>query len=123
MCSLRSVVLIAFPSLLAPQHTAIRSGLVEAKIDSLARVVNITRATKAAFSMQQWQDLRDRLQEWQHNIGEVKGVLADVSVKLAAQPVSAGNRGSRGNRETGHNRYTTVHSAPLLAATAYRNSP
>lgn len=79
------------------QHpAAIRSGLIEAKIDALNRSITVTRTSKAPFSLEQWKDLRDRLQEWKDNIGGVKTVLEEVNVKMRAQQqeeaqVSAGH--------------------------------
>jgi hypothetical protein len=85
------------------QHpAAIRSGLIEAKIDALNRSITVTRTSKAPFSLEQWKDLRDRLQEWKDNIGGVKTVLEEVNVKMRAQQqeeaqVSAGRSPCLGN--------------------------
>ena len=76
-------------SLSLPSPQAIRSGLIEAKINALDRSISVTRTSKAPFSLEQWKDLRDRLQEWKDNIGDVKSVLADVNVKMQAQQQEA----------------------------------
>jgi hypothetical protein len=63
---------------------------VEAKVDAIARTIHVTRATKSSFSSAQWQELRDVLQEWKHNISEVQRVLDDVKLQVQMKSKSGG---------------------------------
>lgn len=62
--------------------TAIRAGLIEAKIDAINHVIHVSRAGQTTFTDQQWIELRTVLQDWKQNVSEVKRVLEDVKVQV-----------------------------------------
>lgn len=60
----------------------IRAGLVEAKVDQVNAVVQVTRSTNATFNSSQWSDLRTRLLQWKKNITHCQGVLATTKQQI-----------------------------------------
>eukprot|EP00042_Codosiga_hollandica_P027075 m.132030 g.132030 ORF g.132030 m.132030 type:complete len:408 (+) comp52373_c0_seq9:281-1504(+) len=84
---------------------AVRTGLVEAKIDEMNNRIIVSRSTLTAFGMDQWKDLKvrrcmiyscalsypfqlwipegqARLEEWKSNIADVKKVLVSVKAQI-----------------------------------------
>ena len=58
-----------------PRLLVIRAGLIDAKMNQLQRVAVITRSTHRVFGDAQWRQLRDKLDIWRSNLGDILAVL------------------------------------------------
>lgn len=50
----------------------IAGGLLDARMDQAARTCTVTRSAQREFSRAQWGVLKDRLETWSSNIGQVR---------------------------------------------------
>lgn len=60
---------------------AVNSGLLQAKMDQLARKVMVERCVVRRFDIEQWKNLQSRLSAWKENVG---GILAALKQSQAA---------------------------------------
>lgn len=57
---------------------ALRSKLVRSKIDQVNKKVIISSATHRTFGINQWQQLKTRLEEWRHSLQSVRSSMKSV---------------------------------------------
>eukprot|EP00871_Galdieria_phlegrea_P001242 jgi/Galph1/2118/GphlegSOOS_G809.1 len=57
---------------------AVRSGLVEAKIDQMGRLIRVIRSSQRVFTRDQWLPLQKRLEDWKLNIHELLQTVQQV---------------------------------------------
>jgi len=57
----------------------VRTKAIRAKMDQMQRKVIISSTTHRTFSKQQWQTLREHLDQWQHNLNLIMGSLDTVA--------------------------------------------
>ncbi|XP_033118391.1 eukaryotic translation initiation factor 3 subunit M-like [Anneissia japonica] len=61
---------------------AVRTKMVRAKIDQLQKKVVVSFATHRTFGKQQWMLLRERLEQWQRNLGQVTNGLDSLNTAM-----------------------------------------
>ena len=57
----------------------ISGGLMDARIDQAAATVTVTRSVQREFSSTQWRSLKDRLETWSGNIGQMLRAMEEVA--------------------------------------------
>ncbi|XP_074597880.1 eukaryotic translation initiation factor 3 subunit m [Brevipalpus obovatus] len=57
----------------------LKTKLVKAKVDQVGKKVLVTSTMHRTFGKQQWQQLRDTLSQWQVNLANVHGAIANAS--------------------------------------------
>ncbi|KAJ3193934.1 hypothetical protein HK101_003782 [Irineochytrium annulatum] len=63
----------------------ISSGLLDAKMDQLRKIVVVTRSSYRVFSDKQWDQLGDKIADWRNNLKEVLQVIANAKLLAASQ--------------------------------------
>ncbi|KAF9582051.1 hypothetical protein BGW38_000721 [Lunasporangiospora selenospora] len=67
----------------------IRAGLVEAKLNQVAKVVVVNRSIYRTFGTAQWQQLGQRLNGWKQSLAEILQVIANAKLTTSAAVSSA----------------------------------
>ncbi|KAJ3131621.1 hypothetical protein HK100_006167 [Physocladia obscura] len=62
--------------------TAIRSGLIDGRIDQVNKVVRVSRATQRVFGPEQWNMLEERLSSWSDNLKHILQVLHNAKTAV-----------------------------------------
>ncbi|XP_071954853.1 eukaryotic translation initiation factor 3 subunit M-like [Antedon mediterranea] len=63
----------------------VRTKMVRAKIDQLQRKVVVSFSTHRTFGKQQWMLLRERLEQWERNLGQVTKGLESLNTAISQQ--------------------------------------
>ncbi|CAG8719918.1 15539_t:CDS:2, partial [Acaulospora morrowiae] len=61
----------------------IRANLIEAKVNQVRKTILVNRSTYRTFTMEQWQQLSDKLEGWRQSLTDILQVIANA--KLIAQ--------------------------------------
>ncbi|PFH38375.1 PCI domain-containing protein [Besnoitia besnoiti] len=70
---------------------AIGQGIVEAKIDQMARVLHVRSAMQREFGTQQWEELLERIEHWGEGVRALIGCMQSVKSQVASVAAAAAN--------------------------------
>ncbi|KYK66979.1 PCI domain-containing protein, partial [Toxoplasma gondii TgCatPRC2] len=68
---------------------AIGQGIVDAKIDQLARVLHVRSTMQREFGRQQWEELLERIDHWSEGVRALMGCMQSVKNQVASAAASA----------------------------------
>ena len=79
ICSRLFVCFVCFDLPLA----ALKQSVIEATIDDVKQAITVTRVIYDSFEEENWDDLLDKLVDWQSHIVEVRKTLDQVKLQIA----------------------------------------
>ncbi|KAJ1949029.1 hypothetical protein IWQ62_006802 [Dispira parvispora] len=64
---------------------AIRVGLIQAKMDQMAQIIQVNRTSYRTFGPKEWSDIRDQVAAWDKSLGEILQVIGNAKLLTQQQ--------------------------------------
>ncbi|KAJ1659164.1 hypothetical protein IWQ61_001717 [Dispira simplex] len=64
---------------------AIRVGLIQAKMDQMAQIIQVNRTSYRTFGPKEWSDIRDQVAAWDKSLGDILQVIGNAKLLTQQQ--------------------------------------